>query len=102
MWTQGWQDAKEKQGLFPKAEAVALRGTGDSLETRTRTLGSLCLLPDCLFHDSGKPLSTLPPLALYPLGSECPPPKRGGGYVLSSVPPTTAAVSYGLMSRGVS
>lgn len=23
-WTQGWQDAKEKQGLFPKGEAMAL------------------------------------------------------------------------------
>lgn len=51
-WTQGWQDAKEKQGLFPKGEAVALRGTGDSLEPRSRMLDSSCLLPYCLLHET--------------------------------------------------
>ena len=51
-WTQGWQDAKEKQSLFPKGEAVALRGTGDSLEPRSRTLDSSSLLPYCLLHET--------------------------------------------------
>ena len=48
------------------------------------------------------PRNSTPSPALYPLGSEGPPAKCGGGYVLSSVPPTTVAVTYGLMSRGVS
>lgn len=95
-WSQGWRDAEEKQGPFPKDEAVALHGMG----TESQTPDSLCTLPYCLFHDFDESLFTLPPAIFPRLGvSSCQ--MRGRLRPLFRVL-TSVAVTNGLMNRGVS
>ena len=95
-WTQGWQDAKEKQSLFPKGEAVALRGTGDSLEPRSGRWIPRAYSPTASsmkLHPIPGPISSgLRVPSCQVRGRLCP---------LFCAPPTVA-VTYGLMSRGVS